>query len=85
MLPHSLQPFKKALNLPSHVLKISIIHLIATQKATLEGEFSEHVKCKDILVKKEVKKEFIPLDSSGSYLGILLLVTSFPGIVTIEL
>lgn len=51
----------------------------------MEGEFSEHVKCKDILVKKEVKKEFIPLDSSGSYLGILLLVTSFPGIVTIEL
>lgn len=50
----------------------------------MEGEFSEHVKCKGILVKKEVNKE-IPLDSSGSYLGMLLLVTSFAGIVTIEL
>lgn len=48
---------QKGTELPSHVLKISIMHLIATQKATLEAQFSEHVailKCKDILVKKEV-------------------------------
>lgn len=89
MLSHSLQPFKRTLNLPSNVLKISIIHLIATQKASLAGRYSEHVailKCKSILVKKkEEKKEIIASDGSESYLGILLLVRSFPGIVTIEL
>lgn len=89
MLSQSLQPFKNTLNLPSHVLKLSIIHLIATQKACLAGGYSEHMailKCKGILVKKkEVKKEIISSDGSGSYLGILLLVRFFLGIVTIEL
>lgn len=78
MLSHSLQPVKKTLNLPSNVLEISIIHLIATQKAALAEAYSEHViilKCKGILdKKKEVKKEIIPSDGSGSYLGILHLV-----------
>lgn len=44
------------------------------------------LKCKSILVKKkEVKKEIISSDGSGSYLRILLSVRSFPGIVAIEL
>lgn len=55
----------------------------------MAGRYSEHVailKCKSILVKKkEEKKEIIASDGSESYLGILLLVRSFPGIVTIEL
>jgi len=62
VLSHSLQSFKKTLNLPAKVLKISITHLIATQKASFAGGYSEHVailKCNGILVKKkEVKKSY---------------------------
>lgn len=75
MLSYSLQPLRKTLNFPSNVLKISIIHLIATQKVSLRGGYSEHMailKCKGMLVKKrEIKKE-ISSDSNGSYLGIPL-------------
>lgn len=89
MFSHFSQPFKKTLNLPSNVLKTSIIHLFVTQKASLAGGYSENMailKCKGILVKKkEIKKEITSSDGSGSYVGILLLVRSFPGIVTTEL
>lgn len=89
MQSQSLQPFKKTLNFLSDVLKISIMHLIATQKASLGGGYSKHLsvlKCKGLLFKKkETKKEIISSDGSENCLGILLLVSSFPGIATVEL
>lgn len=87
MQSQSLQPFKKTTHFPYDVLKISIMHLIATQKASLGGGYSKHLavlKCKGLLFKKkETKKEII--SSSGNCLGILLLVSSFPDIATVEL